>query len=202
MELTYRRVNISIIIEGGIIPMKNESFTREYYVSMWATILSSYQWWGHNLVSLLDNIKKTNPIVSEVFDKIYKKSDGTYVLQATDKITKFYQKLNALIPSNEKLYTKLEVKSLKRKNDNISLKETIMLQRINYLITILCFTEEVALLSLKDKKVSSNENMLTAHSENIDIFIEKNRKTGITTVRITIPCELCIEYYSSVNPLK
>lgn len=182
--------------------MKNESFTREYYVSMWATILSSYQWWGHDLVSLLDNIKKTNPIVSEVFDKIYKKSDGTYVLQATDKITKFYQKLNALIPSNEKLYTKLEVKSLKRKNDNISLKETIMLQRINYLIAILCFTEEVALLSLKDKKVSSNENMLTAHSENIDIFIEKNRKTGITTVRITIPCELCIEYYSSVNPLK
>ena len=70
--------------------MKNESFTREYYVSMWATILSSYQWWGHDLVSLLDNIKKTNPIVSEVFDKIYKKSDGTYVLQATDKITKFY----------------------------------------------------------------------------------------------------------------
>jgi len=182
--------------------MKNESFTREYYVSMWASILSSYQWWGHDLITLLDNIKKTNPIVSEVFDKMYKENEGTYVLQTYDKITQFYQKLNALIPSAENLYTKLEVKSLKRKNDNISLKETTMLERIDYIIAVLCFTEEFALLSIKDKKVSSNENMLTAHSENIDIFIENNRKAGITVVRITIPCELCIEYYSSVNPLK
>ena len=53
--------------------MKNESFTSEYYVSMWSSILSSYQWWGHDLISLMNNIKKTNPIVSEVFDKIYKK---------------------------------------------------------------------------------------------------------------------------------
>lgn len=182
--------------------MKNESFTREYYVSMWATILSSYQWWGHDLISLLDNIKKTNPIVSDVFDKIYPKKDGTYVLQTFDKITKFYQKLNALIPSNEKLYTKLKVKSLKRKNDNISLRENSKLQRMDYLIAILCFIEEFAFLSLKDKNVSSNENMLTAHSENIDIFIERNKRTETTLVRITIPCELCIEYYSSVNPLK
>lgn len=202
MELTYRRVNISIIVEGGIIPMKNESFTREYYVGMWASILSSYQWWGHDLISLMDNIKKTNPIVSDVFDKIYPKKDGTYVLQTFDTITRFYQKLNALIPSNEKLHTKLEVKSLKRKNDNISLKETAMLQRFDYLIAILCFTEAFAFLSLKDENVSSNENMLTAHSENIDIFIERNKRTATTLVRITIPCELCIEYYSSVNPLK
>ena len=182
--------------------MKNESFTREYYVSMWETILSTYQWWGHDLISLLENIKKTNPIVHEVFDKIYSKNNGTYVLQHSDKITKFYQKLNALIPLNEKLYTKLEVKSLKRKNDNISLKENGMLQRMDYLIAILCFIEEFAFLSLKDENVSSNEEILTAHSNNIDIFVERNMSTGITVVRITIPCELCIEYYSSVNLLK
>lgn len=201
MELTYRRANISIIIEGGIIPMKNENFTREYYVSMWAEILSSYQWWGHDLVSLLYDIKKTNPIVSEVFDKIYQKNEAAYVVQTFDKDTKFYQKLNSLIPLNEILYTKLEVKSLKIKNDNISLRENNMLQRMDYLIAILCFTEEFAFLSLKDKNVSSNENILTAHSENIDIFIERNKRAGTTLVRITIPCELCIEYYSSVNPL-
>ena len=181
--------------------MKNESFTREYYVSMWATILSTYQWWGHDLICLLENIKKTNPIVPEVFDKIYSKNDGTYVLQTFDKATNFHQKLNELIPSNKELYTKLEVKSLKRKNDNISLTENSRLQRMDYFLAILCFTEEFALLSLKDKNVSANENILTAHSENIDIFIERDKRTGTTLVRITIPCELCIEYYSSVNPL-
>ena len=182
--------------------MKNKSFTREHYVRMWATILETYQWWGHDLISLLENIKKTNPDVPKVFDRIYSKKDGDYVLQTSDKITKFYQKLNALIPSNEQLYTKLEVKSLKRKNDNISIKEDSCLQRMDYIIAILCFTEEFAFLSLKNENVSSNEEILTAHSDNIDIFIERNKRTESTLVRITIPCELCIEYYSSVNPLK
>lgn len=182
--------------------MKNESFTREYYVGMWASILSSYQWWGHDLITLLGNIKQTNPIVSEVFDKMYKKDGDTYVLQLFNKATKFYQKLDTLVPSVERLYTKLEVKSLKKANNDITIKENLMLQRINYLIAILCFTEEFALLSLKDKKVSCIENILTAHSKNIDIFIENNKQTKITVVRITIPCELVIEYCASVNPIK
>lgn len=36
--------------------MKNQTFTREYYVEMWKEILSTYQWWGHDLISLLDEI--------------------------------------------------------------------------------------------------------------------------------------------------
>ena len=96
----------------------------------------------------------------------------------------------------------LGFKSLKRANDEISIEETTTLKRIDYVLAILCFTEEFALLSLLDEKVSANKNILTAHSENIDIFIENNKKAGTTVVRITIPCELCIEYYSSVNPIK
>ena len=65
---------------------------------------------------------------------------------------------------------------------------------MDYIIAVLCFTEEFAFLSLKNEKVSSNEEILTAHSDNIDIFIERNKKTESTLVRITIPCELCIEY--------
>lgn len=182
--------------------MKSESFTSEYYISMWETILNCYQWWGHDLSSLMDSIKKTNPIVSEAFDMMYKKDSNTYVLQTFDKITKFYQKLNELIPSNEELYTKLEVKSLEKENDKILFKEAQILKRIDYIIAILCFTEEFALLSLKDGKVSSNKNMLKAHSENIELLIERNNDTQITIVKITIPCELCIEYYSSINSLK
>ena len=50
--------------------MKNVFFTREYYVSIWESILDSYQWWGHDLISLFPNIRKTNPIVGEVFDNL------------------------------------------------------------------------------------------------------------------------------------
>ena len=181
--------------------MKNVVFTREYYVSMWESILDSYQWWGHDLISLFPNIRKTNPIVGEVFDKLYKEKDNFYVSCNSNTITQFYQKLDSLIPNSDKLYTKLEVKSLRKQRNNIAIQETTISKRINYVIAVLCFIEEFAFLSLKDKNVSSNKNILAAHSECIDIFIEKNNKIGITLIRITIPCELCIEYYSSENPL-
>ena len=182
--------------------MKKGVFSREHYVQTWGSILSSYQWWGHDLRHLLKQIKETHPVVPEAFSKMYKEQDGVYSSQTFDSITRFYQKLSSLIPTAENLYTKLEVKALRKQNDNISIKETTMLKRFDYVIALLCFMEEFAFLSLNDKNISSTKNILTAHSENIDIFIERDRRRGRTVVRITIPCELCIEYNCSVKPLK
>lgn len=181
--------------------MKKKIFTREHYVQTWRAILSSYQWWGHDLRPLLKQIKETHPVVSEALNKMYNEKDGVYSLQTFDSISKVYQKLSSLIPTAESLYTKLEVKALKKQNDNVSIKETTMLKRVDYVIALLCFMEEFALLPLSDNNVASTKNILTAHSESIDIFIERNRSRGRTVVRITIPCELCIEYNCGVKPL-
>ncbi|MBQ8298932.1 MAG: hypothetical protein IJX99_03565 [Clostridia bacterium] len=149
---------------------------------------------------LMNGIKETHPVASDVLNKMYEKRGDVYSLRTFDSITKFYQKLSSLIPTAEHLYTKLEVKALKKDNDNVSIKETTRLKRVDYIIALLCFMEEFALLPLSDKNVSSNKNILTAHAENIDVFIERNRSRGRTVVRITIPCELCIEYSCSVKP--
>lgn len=182
--------------------MKKESFTREHYVGIWSEILSTYQYWGHELITILDEIKKTNPIAVEVFEKMYNKEGDSYVSQTFTRAARFYQKLDRLIPSAEELYTKLRVKSLNRENKNLAIKETLRLRRINYLIAILCFMEEFAMLSLKKSKVFSSENILVAHTENIHISIERDNKTEITVVKIIIPREISIEYYSSVKPIK
>lgn len=181
--------------------MKSKDFTAEYYLDMWSLILSSYQWWGHDLSALMNNIQKTNPIISESFNEVYKKVEFSYIQRATGEISKFVHKLDTLIPLKKKLYTKLCVKSLKSKNDDIAISESIMMNRIDYLIAVLCFAEEFSLLGLNSKKISSNKNILSAHSNNIDIFIEQDKKTNVTLVRILIPCELCIEYSASESPI-
>ena len=99
--------------------MKKGTFTREHYVSVWATILDAYQWWGHDLTTLLDNIKKTNPIAVQAFEMLYNKVEDEYVPQTINRATKFYQKLSKLIPGDDRLYTSLEVESPKRKYKNI-----------------------------------------------------------------------------------
>lgn len=182
--------------------MKTGVFTKEHYVSMWATVLESYQWWGHDLTSLLDNIKKTNPVTFRVFNMLHNRREGTYEPKTFDRATYFYQKLSKLIPNAKQLYTKLEVKSLNKKNKNIAIKEKCRINREDYVLAILCFLEEVANLPLSNSKVSSMENTLTAHSDNIVFEIEKNKHTNIISVKIIIPGEISIEYCSSEIPIK
>lgn len=132
--------------------MKKESFTREYYVGMWSSILSSYQWWKHDLITLLDNIKETNPIVAELFDKMYAKENDSYEHRSSSPITKFYQKLDSLIPANRGFYTKLVVKSLSKKNNGLALQEKMKLKRINYIIPIYVLWKNSSCFLCKTKK--------------------------------------------------
>lgn len=179
--------------------MKNTTFTKEHYLGTWGNILQSYQWWGIDLRSSLNIIRTTNPIVPVVFDKLYKKDDAAYIPQTFSKVRKFYEKLSVLIPNEKYLYTKLVVKAFKKKNKSLETNDAFLISRVDYIIAILCFMEEFALCPLSNRKISSNDNLLTAHSDNIDIFIEHDKKTGVTLVRIVIPNEISIEYSCSVN---
>ncbi len=174
--------------------MTKETFTRNHYVCMWETILSSYQWWGHDLITLLANIKKTNPIAVQTFNLLYKKNGKKYLPVPQGNAIKFYQKVNSLLPQGQVVNTTLEVKALRAKNESLEVVESVTMNRYDYLIAIICFMEEFLMLSIKDEKVSSNRNILAAHSDAVNIFMEKDNKTNVTMVRITIPCELVIEY--------
>lgn len=183
--------------------MEEEIFTREYYVSMWASILNSYRLWGHDLTTLLKIIKRTNPSIYHVFNLMYTKENDSYItLQFDEEASFFYKKLSQLLPEGECLYTKLKVKALKQKNNILEFKEELMQQKFNYLIAILCFAEEFAFLPLDNKMITAKHNSISAHSDNIIFCAKKNSKTGLTHVKVTIPNEISFEYYSSLNPIK
>ena len=173
--------------------MQNK-FTRSYYVGLWSEILSTYQWWGRDLVTLLESIKETDPVVVETFWKMYNKTDGKYSIK-TLRGYKFYEILSRFMGSDEKLEVSTRVKSLKKENELLQTKLLECYRRRDILIAILCFTQEFANKRADNVSMSRYGNVLTARSDSVDFYAEQDKKRKVTYIRITIPCELCMEYW-------
>ena len=173
--------------------MKNK-FTRIYYVGLWSEILSTYQWWGRDLVTLLESIKETDSVVVETFWKMYNKTDGKYSIK-TLRGYKFYEILSRFMGSEEELEVSTRVKSLKKENELLQTKLLECYRRRDILIAILCFTQEFANKRADNVSMSRYGNVLTARSDSVDFYAEQDKKRKVTYIRITIPCELCMEYW-------
>ena len=173
--------------------MQNK-FTRSYYVGLWSEILISYQWWGWDISRLLESVKETEPVIAETFWKMYNKTDGKYRIK-TLRGYKFYEILSRFMGSEEELEVSTRVKSLKKENELLQTKLLECYRRRNILIAILCFTQEFANKRADNVSMSRYGNVLTARSDSVDFYAEQDRKRKVTYIRITIPCELCMEYW-------
>lgn len=173
--------------------MQNK-FTRSYYVGLWSEILSIYEWRWENLSTLLESIKETDSVVVETFWKMYNKTDGKYSIK-TLRGYKFYEILSRFMGSEEELEVSTRVKALKKENALLQMKFEQYSARKDLLIAILCFTQEFANKRADNVSMSRYGNVLTARSDSVDFYAEQDRKRKVTYIRITIPCELCMEYW-------
>lgn len=173
--------------------MQNK-FTRSYYVGLWSEILSIYEWRWESLSTLLESIKETDSVVVETFWKMYNKTDGKYSIK-TLRGYKFYEILSRFMGSEEELEVSTRVKALKKENALLQMKFEQYSARKDLLIAILCFTQEFANKRADNVSMSRYGNVLTACSDSVDFYAEQDRKRKVTYIRITIPCELCMEYW-------
>lgn len=173
--------------------MQNK-FTRSYYVGLWSEILSIYEWRWESLSTLLESIKETDSVVVETFWKMYNKTDGKYSIK-TLRGYKFYEILSRFMGSEEELEVSTRVKALKKENALLQMKFEQYSARKDLLIAILCFTQEFANKRADNVSMSRYGNVLTARSDSVDFYAEQDRKRKVTYIRITIPCELCMEYW-------
>lgn len=173
--------------------MQNK-FTRSYYVGLWSEILSIYEWRWESLSTLLESIKETDSVVVETFWKMYNKTDGKYSIK-TLRGYKFYEILSRFMGSEEELEVSTRVKALKKENALLQMKFEQYSARKDLLIAILCFTQEFANKRADNISMSRYGNVLTARSDSVDFYAEQDRKRKVTYIRITIPCELCMEYW-------
>lgn len=173
--------------------MQNK-FTRSYYVGLWSEILSIYEWRWESLSTLLESIKETDSVVVETFWKMYNKTDGKYSIK-TLRGYKFYEILSRFMGSEEELEVSTRVKALKKENALLQMKFEQYSARKDLLIAILCFTQEFASKRADNVSMSRYGNVLTARSDSVDFYAEQDKKRKVTYIRITIPCELCMEYW-------
>lgn len=173
--------------------MQNK-FTRSYYVGLWREILITYQWWGWNLSRLQESVKKTEPVIAETFWKMYNKTDEKYSIK-TLRGYKFYEILSRFMGSDEKLEVSIRVKALKKENELLQISLLHHYRRKDILIAILCFVQEFANKRADNVSMSKYGNVMTARSDSVDFYAEQDRKRKVTYIRITIPCELCMEYW-------
>lgn len=173
--------------------MQNK-FTRSYYVGLWSEILSIYEWRWESLSTLLESIKETDSVVVETFWKMYNKTDGKYSIK-TLRGYKFYEILSRFMGSEEELEVSTRVKALKKENALLQMKFEQYSARKDLLIAILCFTQEFANKRADNISMSRYGNVMTARSDSVDFYAEQDRKRKVTYIRITIPCELCMEYW-------
>ena len=173
--------------------MQNK-FTRSYYVGLWSEILSIYEWRWESLSTLLESIKETDSVVVETFWKMYNKTDGKYSIK-TLRGYKFYEILSRFMGSEEELEVSTRVKALKKENALLQMKFEQYSARRDILIAILCFVQEFANKRADNVSMSRYGNVLTARSDSVDFYAEQDRKRKVTYIRITIPCELCMEYW-------
>lgn len=173
--------------------MQNK-FTRSYYVGLWSEILSIYEWRWESLSTLLESIKETDSVVVETFWKMYNKTDGKYSIK-TLRGYKFYEILSRFMGSEEELEVSTRVKALKKENALLQMKFEQYSARKDLLIAILCFTQEFANKTADNISMSRYGNVMTARSDSVDFYAEQDRKRKVTYIRITIPCELCMEYW-------
>lgn len=173
--------------------MQNK-FTRSYYVGLWSEILSIYEWRWESLSTLLESNKEIDSVVVETFWKMYNKTDGKYSIK-TLRGYKFYEILSRFMGSEEELEVSTRVKALKKENALLQMKFEQYSARKDLLIAILCFTQEFANKRADNVSMSRYGNVLTARSDSVDFYAEQDRKRKVTYIRITIPCELCMEYW-------
>ena len=80
-----------------------EQYSKNFYLSNIANIESTYQNWGVDISSLLDNIKKTDLEAYKAFLMLYKKEKETFIKNNDKKARLFYEKICKLSLDSDRL---------------------------------------------------------------------------------------------------
>lgn len=173
---------------------------KDFYVwAMAECIKSTYEWWGIDMMSMYDNIKKNFPNATAAIHKMYDslKEPDFYESKflVFEKAEYVYQALSNLIPHHERLHfdtiTKEQAKEYKGLN-MCSWDRFVPISRIDLLMAVLLFTEEFILQPVASDTVNLTGNQLTV--EGTFVKLEVSKKEDKTHVSILIRDVMLLEY--------
>ena len=133
---------------------------KEYYVQIYGELKSTYEWWGIDMMSMFDHIRRDCPNVALAIHKMYTLSEEPNYYQAKfhvfSTVKYVYEAIANLIPAHNRLQFDTFTKELSEEYATLNMlswHRFVPIQRIDLLMAILLFTEDFIFLPITDKCV-------------------------------------------------
>ena len=173
---------------------------KDFYVwTMAECIKSTYEWWGIDMMSMYDNIKKDFPNATAAIHKMYDSLKATDFYESKflvfEKAEYVYQALANLIPHHEELRFDTITKEQAKEYEGLNMcswNRFVEISRIDLLMAVLLFTEEFILQPIASDTVNLTDNQLTV--EGTFVKLEVSKKEDKTHVSILIRDVMLLEY--------
>ena len=165
---------------------------KNFYVwTMQECIKSTYEYWGIDMMSMYDNIKKDFPNASKAIQKMYEdfKNENFYESKylVFENPKYIYEAMENLIPLKERLKFDIRTKEQSKEYKCLNLcswNRFVSIKRIDLIMAVLLFTEEFILQPLSNKNVILTENKLTVYGDFVVLKVSKHKEKTYISIRI------------------
>lgn len=165
---------------------------KDFYVwTMKECIKDTYEWWGIDMMSMYDNIKKDFPNATNAIKKMYSnfKAPKFYEAQCLffEKPQYVYEAIASFIPLYEQLRFDIRTREQSKEYKNLKMcswNRFVSIKRIDLLMTVILFAEEFILQPITSKNVIFTKNKLTVYGNVITLKVSKHEKKTYVSIRI------------------
>lgn len=179
--------------------MKKQS--KDFYIwTMAECIKDTYEWWGIDMMSMFENIKKDFPNATQAIHKIYTdfcdKSDCYSAKPIIfENVQSVYQAISNLIPNDDELKFDLSTTKQSKEYSYLNLcsfDQFVPIRRIDLVMAILLFTEEFIIWPVTNPNVSFTQNELSVDGTFVSLKISQIEDK--TQVSILIKDVILLQY--------
>ena len=175
---------------------KNKDF---YVWTMGECIKSTYEYWGTDMMSMYDNIKKDFPNATKAIHKMYEdlKEPDFYESKflVFEQVEYVYEAIANFIPQHKELRFDIRTKEQSKEYKGLNMcswNQFVEISRIDLLMAVLLFTEEFILQPVKSDNVTLTDNQLTVNGTFVTLEVSKNEEK--TNISIFIKDVMFLEY--------
>ena len=165
---------------------------KDFYVwTMKECIKDTYEWWGIDMLSRYDNIKKDFPNATNAIKKMYSnfKAPKFYEAQCLffEKPQYVYEAIASFIPLYEQLRFDIRTREQSKEYKNLKMcswNRFVSIKRIDLLMAVILFAEEFILQPITSKNVIFTKNKLTVYGNVVTLKVSKHEKKTYVSIRI------------------
>lgn len=165
---------------------------KDFYVwTMAECIKSTYEWWGIDMMSMYNNIKKDFPNAANAIQKMYSNFNAPKFYEAQylffEKPQYVYEAIASLVPLYEHLRFDIRTKEQTKEYKDLNMcswDRFVSIRRIDLLMAVLLFTEEFISKPITNKNVILTEKKIIVHGNFVTLKVSKHEKKTYISIRI------------------